>query len=170
MSRASVGSDRSLRFTSYCPLFRISPVMIRPRSIIHAVSLVIIAAFFTFAGVGHFTNAEFFLNIMPPYLPFHLALVYISGVFEVIGGVGVLLPSLRRSAGWGLVALLIAVFPANIHMAMNPDQFNEMPYWGLLLRLPIQFVAMYWVYRSAIRFPNSSSELALNSQGSASSD
>ena len=80
---------------------------------------VLCASFFVVVGVLHFTNANTFLAIMPPALPYPLFLVYVSGVFEIVGGIGLLVPFLRRSAGWGLIALLVAVFPANIHMAIN---------------------------------------------------
>ena len=111
-----------------------------PDSILQRIALFAVAAFFCFAGVGHFTNAEFFIAIMPPYLPWHAALVYISGVFEILGGIGILVPATRRLAGWGLLALLVAVYPANIHMAMNPELFPDMPPAALYGRLPLQFV------------------------------
>ena len=82
------------------------------------ISLFLLAAFFTYAGVGHFTNEAFFLAIVPPWLPYPLLMVQISGVAEIAGGVGILIPQLRRLAGWGLLALLVAVYPANIHMAL----------------------------------------------------
>jgi uncharacterized membrane protein len=109
-------------------------------------ALLAVAAFFSSAGIGHFTNAEFFVAIVPPYLPAPLALVYISGVFEILGGIGVLLPRSRRLAGYGLLALLVAVYPANIHMALHPEQFADMPPAALYARLPLQFVfaAVVW--------------------------
>jgi uncharacterized membrane protein len=117
-----------------------------PVGIPRRVSLFAIAAIFVFAGVGHFTDTDFFVSIVPPYLPWHLELVYVSGVFEILGGVGVLPIATRRAAGLGLVALLIAVFPANIHMALHPEQFEEMSRTALYIRLPIQFVVMAWVW------------------------
>ncbi len=79
---------------------------------------------------------------MPPYLPFHLALVYISGIFEIVGGIGLLIPSVQRYTGYGLVALLIAVFPANINMAVNEVGVSDASFSPALLwlRLPLQFV------------------------------
>ncbi len=112
------------------------------------VGLALLSIFFVGAGVAHFVNTEFFVSIVPPYLPAPLALVYVSGVFEILGGVGVLLPATRRAAGIGLVALLIAVFPANLHMALNPDGFvaQGIPYWSLYARLPVQLLFIGWTW------------------------
>lgn len=121
-----------------------------PRSRPRRISLIALAVFFVFAGVAHFTDPDFYVAIMPPYLPAHLELVYLSGVFEILGGLGVLLPATRRWAGWGLVLLLFAVYPANIHMALNPEQFESasLPRWALYARLPLQLVFVFWVYWS----------------------
>lgn len=95
-------------------------------------------------GVTHFTHSELFVAIMPHYLPLHLELVWLSGVFEIAGGVGLLFPTLRRVAGWGLLALLVAVFPANLHMALNevylPVDWLPQSRIGLWIRLPFQLV------------------------------
>jgi uncharacterized membrane protein len=99
-----------------------------------------VAGFFGFAGVGHFTNAEFFVAIVPPYLPAAEALVVVSGVFEILGAFGVLIPQTRRFSGWGLLILLVAVYPANLHMALNPDLFPDISATALYARLPVQFV------------------------------
>ncbi len=117
-----------------------------PTSIPQRIVLFIVAFQYTYVGVQHFTNAEFFVAIMPPYLPFHLELVYLSGVFEILGGIGILPPQTRRFAGWGLLALLVAVYPANIHMAMNPELYPDMSPTALYVRLPVQFVfaALVW--------------------------
>ncbi len=114
------------------------------------IALLGVSLFFAAAGVSHFTNTEFFVSIMPPYLPAHLEFVYLTGVCELLGSVGVLPVRTRRLAGYGLVALLFAVFPANVHMAMNPDEFvaNGTPLWALYLRLPLQFVLVLWVWWS----------------------
>ena len=114
------------------------------------IALVLLALFFVGAGVGHFVNTEFFVSIVPPYLPAPRVLVYLSGVCEILGGLGVLLPATRRAAGIGLIALLIAVFPANLHMALNPATFVEqgIPYWSLYARLPFQLVFIAWTWWS----------------------
>ena len=104
-------------------------------------------------GVSHFTDPEPFVEIMPPPLaPWALELVYWSGVFEILGGVGLLVERTRRLAGWGVLALLVAVYPANIYMAVEGVGFaglepNPVALW---LRLPLQFVFMavtWWVSR-----------------------
>ena len=82
---------------------------------------------------------------MPPWLPCHMPAVLVSGFFEILGGIGLLVPKTRRAAGIGLITLLAAVFPANIYMAMDSNKFAPIPQWGLWLRLPLQFVFMAWV-------------------------
>lgn len=101
---------------------------------------------FVFAGSNHFINPKFYLNIMPPYLPWHLFLVYLSGAFEIILGIMLLVPKTQRFGAWGLIALLIAVFPANIYMAMNPEKFADIRPFLIYLRLPLQFVIIAWAY------------------------
>ena len=119
-----------------------------PRHRLKRIALFTLAAFFIGAGAYHFINADFYLAIMPPFLPFHLELVYVSGLFEILGGIGVLCRASRSLAGWGLIALLFAVYPVNIHMALNPELFiaRGMPLWSLYLRLPLQFVLLAWAY------------------------
>lgn len=103
---------------------------------------VFVAVAMTAIGVGHFVNPEPFVKIVPAWLPAPLALVYVSGVFEVLGGVGLLVPRARVAAAWGLVALYVAVFPANINMAVNEIQLGDspMPVWAMWARLPFQLV------------------------------
>lgn len=122
---------------------------------------------FVVVGVTHFTHADVFAAIMPPYLPLHLELVWLSGVFEILGGIGLLIPKLRRAAGWGLLALLIAVFPANLHMALNevylPVDWLPQSQVGLWVRLPFQLVfAAAVAYASGLipRAPRSASTAA----------
>ncbi|WP_428265370.1 DoxX family protein [Haliangium sp.] len=108
----------------------------------------LMAGFYVLAGVQHFRAPEFYLQIMPPYLPWHLALIYISGVAEIVLGVAVLIPRLRVWAAWGLIALLIAVFPANVHAAMSEVSVSGAdPIWSWV-RLPFQalFIAWAWWY------------------------
>ncbi|MFT5353206.1 MAG: putative membrane protein [Polyangiales bacterium] len=100
--------------------------------------------FFIAGGINHFLNEEFYLAIMPSYLPAHGALVFISGVVEVVVGLAVLAPRLRPYSGWAAVATLLAVFPANIHMALHPEDFPDLPSLGLWVRLPLQFLFIAW--------------------------
>lgn len=107
---------------------------------------------FAMTGVGilHFTQPQPFVRIVPPFLPNPLALVYISGVFEILGGVGLVVPIAvtQRIAAYGLVALFIAVFPANIYMAMAKIPLGDkvMPEWALWARLPLQGVLIAWAW------------------------
>jgi uncharacterized membrane protein len=111
------------------------------------IALLLLSAFFVYAGVTHFTNEAFFVRIVPPWLPAPLLMVQLSGIAEIAGGVGVLVPQLRRVAGFGLLALLAAVYPANLHMALHPEQFADMATPAqLYFRLPLQLVAAAWVW------------------------
>ena len=101
---------------------------------------------FVAAGANHFISPDFYVRIMPPYLPWHLELVYLSGVFEITLGVMLLIPRFTVLAAWGLIALLIAVFPANLHMAMHPQLYPEIPAWALYARLPFQLVFIAWAW------------------------
>ena len=120
------------------------------------ISIGLIAVLFVIAGAMHFVSPETYLKIMPEYLPWPLALVYVSGFFEVVGGIGVAVPRLRCAAGWGLIALLIAVFPANVHMLTHADQFPGIPYWGLVVRLPMQALLIAWIWWAAVKRPTMS--------------
>lgn len=112
-----------------------------------------LAVFFVTAGVMHLLRPEPYLAIMPPYIPYPELMVDLSGIAEILGGLGVLFPALRRAAGIGLIALLIAVFPANIHMAMaNPEVpgLPHAPAWLLWARLPLQLLLIRWVWISTL--------------------
>jgi len=98
------------------------------------------------AGVSHFARTDLFLRIMPDYLPSPSLLVWISGLFEVLGGVGLLVPRSRLLSAVGLIALYIAVFPANINMAVHATRFPEIPAAVLWLRLPFQAVLIAWAW------------------------
>ena len=104
-----------------------------------------LALIFVLAGGWHFAHPATYLAIMPPQLPQPLGLVYASGAFEMLGGLGLLARRTRRLAGWGLLALLVAVFPANIYMALIHEQLG-IPGWVAWGRLPLQLPLMWWVY------------------------
>jgi uncharacterized membrane protein len=109
------------------------------------------AIFFVVAGANHFRSPEIYLGMMPPWLPWPEALNYISGAAEVLGGLGLLWSPVRRLAGWGLILLLIAVFPANVHVALQGEmpglQVSPLTLW---LRLPFQAVFIAWVWWVAL--------------------
>jgi uncharacterized membrane protein len=100
------------------------------------------------AGINHFIDPATYVAMMPSALPWHLELVYASGVFEILGGLGLIHPRTRRLAGWGLIALLVAIFPANLNMAVNhlPLGGQVVPEWALWARLPLQIVFILWAW------------------------
>ncbi len=112
---------------------------------IKAISKYFLAIFMLTAGIMHFLNPAFFLKIMPPYLPFHYELVLVSGIFEVLFGVLLLIPQTSRKAALGIIALLIAVFPANLYLFQHQDILPASPVIHLL-RLPLQGVFILWAY------------------------
>ncbi len=112
---------------------------------------VLIGSMFLLTGARHFVTPGTFAEIVPPGLPAPRTLVAISGVAELLGGLGVFPAATRRAAGIGLIALLVAVFPANVYMAMASQKFAALvPAWALWVRLPLQPLAMWWVWRAAI--------------------
>jgi uncharacterized membrane protein len=101
---------------------------------------------FISAGIMHFVIPRAYESIVPDYLPAHRALVYVSGLAEIAGGAGVLHTRTRRIGSWWSIATLIAVFPANVHMALHPDRYRRIPAGraGLIARLPLQAVFIAW--------------------------
>ncbi|WP_182871319.1 DoxX family protein [Rhodopirellula sp. JC639] len=112
---------------------------------IKQISKFLLAIFMISAGTMHFVNPEFFLKIMPPYLPFHKELVLVSGVCEILLGLLLLIQKCSRLAAWGIIALLIAVFPANIYLYQHQEILPALPVVHLL-RLPLQGVLILWAY------------------------
>jgi uncharacterized membrane protein len=106
----------------------------------------LLAMLFVAAGVYHFVNPDLYVRIVPPYLPWRYELVLISGACEIAGGVGLLVPPLTAAAAWGLIALLAAVFPANVHMALHAEEFPLAPPAVWWARLPFQAVLIAWAY------------------------
>ena len=117
-------------------------------TIIKSFLIIISSIFYVIVGIKHFIETEYFLSIVPPYLPYHLELVYVSGLFEVLFGILILLPKYRYYGAIGLILLLIAVFPANIYLAQNEiaqeaiGATQEIAIW----RLPIQGILIWIAY------------------------
>jgi uncharacterized membrane protein len=114
----------------------------------------VMGLFYLFAGISHFTNPGFFRQIVPPFLPAPGLLVVVTGVAEIVLGSLVMVPATRRAAAWGVIALLVVVYPANIYQAVSHPELVDPPAWigqpseaALLVRLPLQFVLMYWAWR-----------------------
>ncbi len=108
-----------------------------------------LAGFFVVAGIGHFLAPQSYLAIMPDFVPWPKTLVALSGAAEILGGLGVCFRATRRAAGWGLIALLVAVFPANLQ-AISTGMVvagHTLPSWVLWARLPFQFLFLAWVYQ-----------------------
>ena len=112
---------------------------------------ILLGVVFIVAGILHFAIPKVYLGIMPPLLPAPLVLVYLSGAFEILGGVGLLVPATQRFAAWGLIALLVAVWPANVFMAMIPERFPSIPGWVLWARVPLQIPLVWWAWLYARR-------------------
>ena len=130
-------------------LFRPAPLQLPAMQPAKRVLLWIMAAFYILAGIMHFLRPDYYLPMMPTYLPWHLALVLLSGAAELGLGVAVLVPGLRPWAAWGIILLLIAVFPANLHIALH-----DVPVFGAAqgagvwnwVRLPLQGVLILWAW------------------------
>jgi uncharacterized membrane protein len=108
----------------------------------------ILGGVFIVAGINHFVATSFYMKMMPAYLPAHLLLVQLSGIAEALGGLGVMIPRVRRVAGWGLIALLVAVFPANVQMTLDAHAAGASLLWqaATWMRLPFQALFIYWVW------------------------
>ncbi|MFD2255694.1 DoxX family membrane protein [Luteolibacter algae] len=108
-----------------------------------------LALFFVLAGANHFRSPEVYISMIPQWLPAPVLLNQISGAAEIAGGCGLLFPQVRKHAATGLILLLIAVFPANLHVAIHGWDGMEIPRWILILRLPFQLLFMAWVAYAA---------------------
>lgn len=113
--------------------------------ILRSIAKCLLASLLLFAGVMHFVRADFFLKVMPPYIPLHLEIVYLSGVCEIALGTMLLIPRFSQLAGWGIVALLIAVFPANVYVYQHQEIIPAPPLVHLL-RLILQGFLIWWAY------------------------
>ena len=109
---------------------------------------VLMAVLMVLAGLSHFFAEGVYIKIYPPLLPYAATMVYFTGVAEVLGGIGLLIPRVSQAAAWGLVILFIAVYPANINMAINNIHIDNIPdgNWFQVIRLPFQFVLIAWAW------------------------
>ena len=106
----------------------------------------LLGALFALAGANHFVHTEFYVSIMPPYLPWHTALVYVSGAAEMILGLMLFFRRVERLAAWGMIALIVAVTPANVQMAIHPELYPDYSPSVLWARLPLQGVLIAWAF------------------------
>ena|SRR5688572_22235491 len=102
-------------------------------------------------GINHFVMPHVYETIIPDYIPAPRAMVYISGVAEIVAALMTMHPRTRRPGGYFLIAVLVAIFPANVHMALNPERYPNLPELGLYARLPLQALFIYWAYVVATR-------------------
>ena len=114
-------------------------------------ALAFVFLWFFLGGIAHFVFTEAEMRIVPPYIPWPRGAVLLSGVFELLGAVGLLWPPTRRAAAWGLFALTLAVTPAHIYMLQQPGLFPSVPYWALVLRLPLQVALLALIAWIALR-------------------
>jgi uncharacterized membrane protein len=116
--------------------------------------LAVVFLWFMGGGITHFTDPDFFVSIMPPYIGWHLEIVFISGALEILGAIGILIPRLRQLSGNALIALVICVTPANIHMWLHPELFPDVPPAFLSIRLLVQVLLLWciwWSTRVAVK-------------------
>lgn len=111
---------------------------------VYRVGLVMQAIFYVVAGVNHFWHTAMYVSIMPPHYTHPVGLVQLSGVAEILGGIGLLVPWSRRVAAWGIVAMLVVYFDVHVYMAMHADRFATIPAWVIYARLPLQFLLIAW--------------------------
>ncbi|MEP7324200.1 MAG: DoxX family protein [Saprospiraceae bacterium] len=110
------------------------------------ISLYAMIIFYILAGINHFWNKEFYLKMMPPWVPWHNALVILSGIGEICFAILLIFPSTRSVAAWCLIVLLIAIFPANVQMMINFWNTSNPNLWIAIVRLPLQIVLIWWAY------------------------
>jgi uncharacterized membrane protein len=120
--------------------------------VVRLTALVLLSLFFIAAGINHFVHPHAYVRTVPAGLPAPVLLVQLSGICEILGGLGALVPNTRRFAGAGLIALLIAVFPANVQMALHPELYADIgTATAFNVRLPLQLVLIAWVWWTCIR-------------------
>ena len=117
----------------------------------HRAALAFVFLWFFVGGLAHFVFTELEMRIVPPSIPWPRAAVLVSGAFQILGAIGLLWPPTRRTAAWGLFALTLAVTPAHIYMLQEPGLFPSVPYWALVLRLPVQAMLLALIAWLALR-------------------
>jgi len=122
-----------------------------PNTRLRIAGLLFLILMFLISGINHFSNPNLYVSIMPPYLPMQSELSYISGIFEILGAIGLLFSKIRKLVGYALLIMLILMFPANLHMAVYPESFPMYSELTIYVRLPLQLVFMAWVYWAALR-------------------
>ncbi|MEP6645544.1 MAG: DoxX family protein [Saprospiraceae bacterium] len=110
------------------------------------ISLYIITVFYVVAGMAHFLVPQFYLNIMPPWMPLQKVAVFFSGILEIIFALLLIFPSTRKTGAWCLIGILIAIYPANIQMFLNYYHESNPALWIAIVRLPLQFILIWWAY------------------------
>ncbi len=108
---------------------------------------ILMGIIYILAGINHFIVPKFYLQIMPPYLPYHLALVYISGAAELVCGMMLIPAKTRKIGAWCTIVLLIAIFPANIQMSIDNYASGGLMFYLSIIRLPFQLLFIYWAYQ-----------------------
>ncbi len=108
---------------------------------------ILMALLYIAAGINHFVNPDFYLNIMPPYIPAHGFMVALSGVAEIVLGVALLVPATQSLAAWGIIAMLLAFMPVHVHMLLHAgDLYANVPYAALVIRFPLQALLILWAW------------------------
>ena len=110
------------------------------------ISLALMTILYLAGGVNHFLHTETYRKIMPPWLPWHNQLIFISGICQILFALLLIFPITKRLGAWCIIALLIAVFPANIQMMLNYSREHNPLLWLAVLRLPLQIVLIWWAY------------------------
>jgi len=106
----------------------------------------LLGALFVFAGINHFRDPDFYINIMPLYMPFHRELVLLSGVTEIVAGAMLFFRPTIRWGAWGIIAMLVVFFTVHIDMIIRADDFANVPLWALYFRIVLQFVFIAWAW------------------------
>lgn len=110
------------------------------------IHLYLMSAIYIIAGIFHFVKPKVYRSIIPRYIPNPMAMVYLSGVAEVVLGVAILFEPTRNAALWGIIAMLLALLPVHVYMLAEEKFHKKFPKWLLWLRLPLQFALIYWAY------------------------